>query len=70
MLYKKENKFLSIYVYEDELYPDSVILQKNSRTGDPVDTLIPKELILEVARKLNAREQSQRFVSPDRQEAG
>jgi len=55
MLYKRENEFFSIYIYEDELYPNSVILQKNTSLGDPVNTLIPKEAILEVAKKLNAR---------------
>lgn len=52
ILYEKVSAFDAIFIYEDEEYPHSVIFQRTTKTGNPVDTLIPKEAIIQVAQEL------------------
>ncbi len=53
VLYEKDGVGFHLLILDDDLYPDSVVVIKEKRTGQfPVDTLLPKEAIIQVANLL------------------
>ncbi|KKN21719.1 hypothetical protein LCGC14_0922590 [marine sediment metagenome] len=53
ILYEKDGVGFHLLILDDDLYPDSVVIIKEDRAGQfPINTLLPKEAIIQAAQKL------------------